>query len=50
MDCTCTEKKDSCDCKSQDDVFFENWCKSLEDKEQPTCNVENQEDCDNCGS
>ena len=26
------------------------WIKDLEDKEQPTCNIDNPEDCENCGS
>lgn len=32
------------------DAFFDAWTKSLEEQEQPTCNIENQEDCENCGS
>ena len=26
------------------------WLKDLEEREQPTCNVENPEECENCGS
>ena len=29
---------------------FDNWISELEDKEQPTCNIENPEECENCGS
>ena len=36
--------------KLDDDKFFEAWCKSLEEQEQPTCNIDNPEDCENCGS
>ena len=32
------------------DAFFDAWLESLEEQEQPTCNIENQEDCENCGS
>ena len=26
------------------------YIKQLEEKEQPTCNIENPEECENCGS
>ena len=29
---------------------WENWLGELEDKEQPNCNIDNPEDCENCGS
>lgn len=29
---------------------FNNFIKEMEEKEQPICNIENQEDCDSCGS
>jgi hypothetical protein len=29
---------------------FDNWVKELEDKEQPTCNIETPDECENCGS
>lgn len=29
---------------------FDAWLDDMEEKEQPTCNIENQEDCENCGS
>ena len=52
--CTCEKNKEECNCventgKVSKD-FFDAWCKSLEELEQPTCNIENQEDCENCGS
>lgn len=29
---------------------FEDFVKELEEKDQPTCNLENPEDCEACGS
>jgi|TARA_B110000977_G_C10942225_1_gene441314 hypothetical protein len=29
---------------------FNDFVKEMEEKEQPTCNIDNQEDCDSCGS
>ena len=29
---------------------FNNWVEDLENQEQPTCNLENPEDCEACGS
>jgi len=29
---------------------FENFVNELENKEQPTCNLENPEECEACGS
>lgn len=29
---------------------FEDFVNELENKEQPTCNIENPEDCEACGS
>jgi hypothetical protein len=26
------------------------WLKDLEEREQPTCNLENPEECEHCGS
>lgn len=49
MNCNCEEKKDSCDCKGTANGF-DAWLDVLEQEEQPTCNIENQEDCENCGS
>jgi len=30
--------------------MFADWIGNLEDKEQPTCNIDNPEDCEACGS
>tara|TARA_B110000858_G_scaffold190297_1_gene238079 strand:- start:392 stop:790 length:399 start_codon:yes stop_codon:yes gene_type:complete len=46
----CNENKDECTCQRKSDAFFETWTKSLEEQEQPKCDIENQEDCENCGS
>ena len=32
------------------DSAFNDWIKDLEDKEQPTCNIDNPDECENCGS
>ncbi len=29
---------------------FEDWLQQLEDTKQPTCNIDNPEDCEACGS
>ena len=29
---------------------FNEWVEGLENQEQPTCNLENPEDCEACGS
>lgn len=29
---------------------FDNWLNDLEDAKQPTCNIDNPEDCEACGS
>jgi hypothetical protein len=29
---------------------FEDWLEQLEEAKQPTCNIENPEDCEACGS
>ena len=39
--------------KAAEDIakdMFSDWIDNLEDKEQPTCNIDNPEDCDACGS
>ena len=33
-----------------DNDSFEDFINELETKDQPTCNIENQEDCEACGS
>jgi hypothetical protein len=32
------------------DTNFEDFVKELENQEQPTCNLENPEECEACGS
>lgn len=29
---------------------FDAWLEDMEEQEQPTCNIDNQEGCENCGS
>jgi len=29
---------------------FNDWVAELENQEQPTCNIENPEECDSCGA
>tara|TARA_R110000751_G_scaffold260681_1_gene360047 strand:+ start:665 stop:1018 length:354 start_codon:yes stop_codon:yes gene_type:complete len=36
--------------KNNKTTGFDSWLNELEDGDQPTCNVENPEDCENCGS
>jgi hypothetical protein len=56
--CTCCDSegiclKENCECHApneNDASFFEAWTKSLEESEQPKCDITNQEDCENCGS
>tara|TARA_R110001599_G_scaffold298873_3_gene503699 strand:- start:900 stop:1046 length:147 start_codon:yes stop_codon:yes gene_type:complete len=48
MDCNCEKNLKECSCNTI--VGFDAWIEVLEEEEQPTCNIENQEDCDNCGS
>lgn len=36
--------------EKKDEEFFDNWTKSLEDMEQPKCDIDNPDDCENCGS
>jgi len=31
-------------------VSFDDWVNDLEESDQPTCNIENPEDCEGCGS
>lgn len=33
-----------------DNNSFDDFINELENKEQPTCNIENPEDCEACGS
>ena len=32
------------------DSNFADWLDDLEEQEQPTCNIDNPEDCEACGS
>lgn len=34
----------------QNTSTFDNWINDLEDETQPTCNIENPDDCEACGS
>jgi hypothetical protein len=46
-------KKSKCCCAknlAQLDIGMDVWIDELEKEEQPTCNVENPEDCEGCGS
>ena len=56
-DCTCAKMfskqtwSDSVDKLNKNKTTgFDSWLNELEDGDQPTCNVENPEDCENCGS
>jgi hypothetical protein len=31
-------------------VEFEDWLEELEEQKQPSCNIDNPEDCEACGS
>ena len=66
MDCNCTNKdkctgtKQLINCKKLGETAetaetaehngFDAWINVLEEAEQHTCDIENQEDCENCGS
>ena len=49
MNCNCEENKETCKC-TETANGFDAWIDVLEQEEQPVCNIENQEDCENCGS
>ena len=36
--------------KKENKIGFDAWIVDMEEQEQPTCNVDNPEDCENCGS
>jgi hypothetical protein len=36
--------------EKQNTSSFDNWLNDLEDAKQPTCNIDNPEDCEACGS
>jgi len=57
MDCNCDKNLKECNCQKAVETAetavgngFDAWLEVLEEEEQPTCNIENQEDCENCGS
>ena len=63
MNCNCNKNLQECKCQKTAETVetaesaesvvvngFDAWINVLEEEEQPTCNIENQEDCENCGS
>ncbi len=57
MNCNCNKNLKECNCQNSNETAetvvkngFDAWLDVLEQEEQPTCNIENQEDCENCGS
>jgi hypothetical protein len=61
MNCNCNKNLQECKCEKAVETAaetaetvglkgFDAWINVLEEEEQPTCNIENQEDCENCGS
>ena len=55
MICNCNKNLVVCKCQEVTAEVtavngFDAWINVLEEEEQPTCNIENQEDCENCGS
>ena len=57
MNCNCNKNLQECKCQKTAETAesvvvngFDSWINVLEEEEQPTCNIENQEDCENCGS
>jgi hypothetical protein len=55
MNCNCNKNLQECKCEKIVETVetangFDAWLDVLEQEEQPTCNIENQEDCENCGS
>jgi len=46
--------RDKCFCMDIENNFeekgFIEWASDLEGAEQPVCNIDDQEDCENCGS
>ena len=51
--CKCF-KWESCKCcetaETAEHNGFDAWVEDMEEQEQPTCDIDNQEDCENCGS
>ena len=56
MSCKCDKKICEKGCETAktpetaEHIGFDAWIDDMEEQEQPTCNIENQEDCENCGS
>ena len=57
MSCNCEDKdkcKKGCEtaktAETAEHIGFDAWIDDMEEQEQPTCNIDNQEDCENCGS
>ena len=59
MDCNCDKElcKKGCETaetaetvETAEHLGFDAWLEDMEEQEQPTCNIDNQEDCENCGS
>lgn len=36
--------------EKQENENWTTWVGEMEDQDQPACNIDNQEDCENCGS
>lgn len=47
-ECLCEKKLNELIKDSEES--FDKWTQELEDGEQPTCNLDNPEECENCGS
>jgi len=41
---------EGCYCMKMAFEDFDEWTSNLEDSDQPVCNVDDFEDCENCGS
>ena len=46
--CKCCETAETAE--TAEHIGFDAWVDDMEEQEQPTCNIDNQEDCENCGS
>ena len=49
MACKCGKNKE-CKCQKKDNNTFDDYMKDLTEKDQPACSIEDQENCENCGS
>tara|TARA_B100000900_G_C20538618_1_gene699413 strand:- start:1036 stop:1209 length:174 start_codon:yes stop_codon:yes gene_type:complete len=57
MNCDCTNKEEcQKDCEAvetaetAEHIGFDCWIEDMEEQEKSNCNVDNKEDCENCGS